>query len=288
MAVLVWEDFMKVSSCRLLLFLLLASSSLFGQTESGKFRLHKFEQPIGEENYTITKTAEGLELSADFLFTDRGTPVPLKASLKAAADYTPTSFEIKGKTSRSSDIADLVTVGAGKAQVRENKSNGDESASETFFTIAGYAPVSMEMALMRYWKGHGSVPKLAVLPTGELEIRDRGADTVIVNGRPVQLERYSVRGLVWGLETLWMDQQNNLAALVTRDAEFDHFEAVRDEYESALSSFVTSAAKDEMAELLDVSRPVAGTKDRDDGLHGSYLDRWDRQSSDRKCNRGFQ
>ena len=201
-----------------------------------------------------------MELTADFLFTDRGSPVPLKASLKTSADYTPRSFELKGKTSRSSDIDDLVTVSAGKAQVRENKNNTDESAPEKFFTIAGYAPVSLEMALMRYWKGHGSPAKLTVLPSGELEIKDRGVDTVTIDGKRVQLERYSVRGLVWGLETLWMDQQNNLAALVTRDAEFDHFEAVRDEYESALKDFVTSAAKDEMAELLDLSRQLPGRK----------------------------
>lgn len=241
-------------------FVLIAVGSLLAQTESGKFRLHKFEQPIGEESYTITKTADGLELSADFLFTDRGSPVPLKASVKASSDYTPTSFEIKGQTSRSSSIDTAVTISGGKAQVREAKNNTDESAPEQFFTIAGYAPVSMQMALIRYWKGHGSPAKLAVLPAGTLEIKDRGADTFTIGGKAVSLERYSVRGLVWGLQTLWMDKQDNLAALVTRDAEFDHFEAIREEYEGALTDFVTSAAKDEMAELLDMSRQLPGRK----------------------------
>jgi imidazolonepropionase-like amidohydrolase len=245
---------------RLGFFVLIAVGSLLAQTESGKFRLHKFEQPIGEESYTITKTADGLELSADFLFTDRGSPVPLKASVKASADYTPTSFEIKGQTSRSSSIDTAVTISGGKAQVREAKNNTDESAPEQFFTIAGYAPVSMQMALIRYWKGHGSPAKLAVLPAGTLEIKDRGADTFTIGGKTVALERYSVRGLVWGLQTLWMDKQDNLAALVTRDAEFDHFEAIREEYEGALTDFVTSAAKDEMAELLDMSRQLPGRK----------------------------
>ena len=245
---------------RLGFFVLIAVGSLLAQTESGKFRLHKFEQPIGEESYTITKTADGLELSADFLFTDRGSPVPLKASVKASSDYTPTSFEIKGQTSRSSSIDTAVTISGGKAQVREAKNNTDESAPEQFFTIAGYAPVSMQMALIRYWKGHGSPAKLAVLPAGTLEIKDRGADTFTIGGKTVALERYSVRGLVWGLQTLWMDKQDNLAALVTRDAEFDHFEAIREEYEGALTDFVTSAAKDEMAELLDMSRQLPGRK----------------------------
>jgi imidazolonepropionase-like amidohydrolase len=256
---------------RLGIFVLIAVSSLLAQTETGKFRLHKFEQPIGEESYKITKTADGLELSADFLFTDRGSPVPLKASIKSSTDYTPANFEIKGKTSRESIIDTIVTVSNGKAVVRENKNNTDESAPDKFFTIAGYAPVSVQMALIRYWKGHGSPAKLAVLPTGILEIKDRGADTFSVGGRPVQLERYSVRGLVWGLQTLWMDKQDNLAALVTRDAEFDHFEAIREGYEDAVTNFVTSAAQDEMAELLQMSRQLPGRKSGTMAFTGATL-----------------
>src|SRR5271167_3226314 len=53
--------------------------------ETGKFRLHKFEQPIGEETYTITREGDTLTLKSDFLFTDRGTKVPLTATLRAAA-----------------------------------------------------------------------------------------------------------------------------------------------------------------------------------------------------------
>jgi len=67
-------------------FLALSSLSLLAQTESGKFRLYKFEQQLGEESYTVSKVGDGLELSADFLFTDRGSAVPLKASLKASTD----------------------------------------------------------------------------------------------------------------------------------------------------------------------------------------------------------
>ena len=62
------------------------------------------------------------------------------------------------------------------------------------------------------------------------------------------------------METLWMDSGNNLAALVSTDAEFDHFEAVRDDYESALSKFVASAARDEMAALSEMSQKMPGRR----------------------------
>ncbi len=118
----------------------------------------------------------------------------------------------------------------------------------------------MQMAMMRYWRAHGSPAQLATLPTGEVKIQDRGAETIDIGGRSVQVERYSVRGLIWGLETLWMDGNDNLVALVSTDAEFDHFEAVREEYEPALAKFVASAARDQMATLTELSKQTAGRR----------------------------
>ncbi len=229
-------------------------------TDTGRFRLHKFEQPIGEETYTIARDGDTLTLKSDFAFTDRGTKVPLAATLRAAADYTPQSFVIKGSTSRISTIETDVAINGAKATIRQGHDTRTVAAPQTFFTIAGYAPVAMQMALIRYWRAHGSPAQLPTLPSGEVQIRDRGAETIALDGRSLQVERYSVRGLIWGLETLWMDSNNNLAALVSTDAEFDHFEAVREEYEPALAKFVASAARDEMAALTELSKQMPGRR----------------------------
>ena len=87
-------------------------------TETGRFRLHKFEQPIGEETYTLAREGDTLTLESDFLFTDRGTKVPLMAMLRAAEDYTPQSFAIKGKTSRQSEIDSAVEIRSSGVMVR--------------------------------------------------------------------------------------------------------------------------------------------------------------------------
>ena len=242
-----------------------SSLALFAQTasssdESGNFRLHKFEQPIGEESYTISHDGNTLTLKSDFLFTDRGTKVPLSATLKATNDYAPQAFIIKGNTSRISDIDSEVEVSGLNATVRQGKQTQTVGAPQSFFTIAGYAPVAVQMALIRYWRAHGSPVQLPTLPSGELKIQDRGPETVEVEGRSVALERYSIRGLIWGMETLWMDGKDNLVALVTTDAEFDHFEALREEYEPALSKFVASAARDQMAALSELSHGLAGAR----------------------------
>jgi imidazolonepropionase-like amidohydrolase len=253
----------RYAVCLVLLALLpavLFSHATDTSTDTGRFRLHKFEQPIGEETYTLTHEADTLTLNSGFEFADRGTKVPLTAILRAAADYTPQSFVIKGNTSRISGIDSDVEINGATATIRQGNDTHAIAVPQNFFTVAGYAPVAMQMALIRYWRAHGSPPQLATLPTGEVQIADRGAETIALDGRSLRVERYSIRGVIWGLETLWMDSDNNLAALVSTDAEFDHFEAVREEYEPALAKFVASAARDEMASLTELSKQMPGRR----------------------------
>ncbi len=228
--------------------------------ESGKFRLHKFEQPIGEETYTITRQASDLLLETNFKFTDRGTAVPLKATLRQSEkDLTPLAFSIDGSTSRFSILHDRITIDGKKAHSETADGKHDVVLNQDdFFTIAGYAPVALQQAVLRYWLAHHRPATLQMLPTGSLHIVDRGIDRIAMNGKQQDFRRYSIRGLVWGLETLWLDEQQNLVAVVTRDAEFDHFEGVRDQYEAALPQFVADAAADEVSQFGELSRTLAG------------------------------
>ena len=77
-------------------------------------------------------------------------------------------------------------------------------AQPKFFTISGYAPVAIQMAMMRYLREHGQPVQMQTLPSGAVKIQDRGLQMVSLNGRDVQFERYTVLGLIWGMETLWM------------------------------------------------------------------------------------
>jgi hypothetical protein len=174
--------------------ILLAQAS--PSNESGKFRLHKFEQPIGEETYTINADGNKLTLKTDFMFTDRGTEVPLTATLRTSGTYALESFVIKGSTSRQSEIDTEVVVSAGGADpsaetatIHQGKETRTVPAPPKFFTISGYAPVAVQMAMMRYWRMHGQPAQMPTLPSGAAKIRDRGAQTVSINGRDVQLER---------------------------------------------------------------------------------------------------
>ena len=250
-------------------FILLTVTTLqvFGQqaagsdaVEQGKFTLHKFEQPIGEETYEIRRDGDSISAKIDFKFTDRGSPVPLTTTFRAGQDLTPQAFEIKGRTARPVTIDEAVTIEGSTVHLRTRDKQTDEAApTGPFFTIAGYAPTTMQMLMVRYWAGHGSPAQLATFPSGSAKIEPRGQDTIRVGGKDEKLDRYTVEGLIWGRETLWFDGNRNLVAAITTDAEFDHFEAIRDGYESALGDFVGRAGADNMGALADISKGIPGS-----------------------------
>jgi imidazolonepropionase-like amidohydrolase len=239
--------------------------------EQGKFILHKFEQPIGEETYQITSDGNSLTAKIDFKFTDRGTPVPMTATFKSSSNLTPQSFEVKGKNSRSTEIDDAVEVQPEKVRVRDRDKWTETPRPAQFFTIAGYAPTTMQMLLVRYWAAHGSPAQLATLPSGQVKIEPRGQDSIMIDGKEQTLDRFTLEGLIWGRETLWFDQAKNLIASVTTDAEFDHFEAIRDGYESALGTFVGRAGSDNMAALAELSKGISGSRAQKIAIVGGTL-----------------
>lgn len=238
--------------------------------ERGHFQLHKFEQPIGEESYEIAREGNSLSVKIDFQFTDRGTPVPLTATFRGAEDLTPEAFEIKGKTARPVEIDQSVEVQPGKVRLRDREQWKEIAPPQKFFTVAGYAPTTMQMLMVRYWAAHGSPAELATL-SGSVKIEPRGEDDVTVDGKTQRLTRYTIEGLIWGRETLWFDADHNLVAAITTDAEFDHFEAIRDGYESALGDFVARAGADNMAALAELSKGISGSRAKTLALAGATL-----------------
>jgi imidazolonepropionase-like amidohydrolase len=222
-------------------------------TETGTFRLHKFEQAIGEERYTIENAASEVTLTSDFEFVDRGTHVPLNAKLRTDANLVPISYSAVGSVARGATLDVAAEATGDKIHIRLEKDSKDVARPGKFFFISGYAPAATQMMLVRYWESAGRPKTLQTFPSGELAIEDRGADTFAVGGHEEKLERFSISGLIWGRETVWM-RQNKLAAVVTVDAEFDHFEAIAPEYEQNLGDFVRIAGQDGMAALAELSK----------------------------------
>ncbi len=236
------------------------TSTQLQAVEHGTFRLHKFEQEIGVERYRIVKEGPAYRLTSNFRFVDRGTAVPLTTSLTYAEDLSGLKLRLKGKIARDTPIDDAVDIRGASIATRQGDEHRHDVKPREYFLLGSYAPTALQMLLMRYWRSHGSPQQLMTFPLGAVRIEYRGKDTVVRAGKAVELDRYLVNGVVWGREALWLDARHRLVALVGIDAEFDHFESVREGFESVLPTLVSSAGKDEMAALLTFGRALPGTR----------------------------
>ncbi len=224
--------------------------------ETRSFRLYKFQQPIGlEESIRVVKPDGSTEVRTTFSFTDRRTTVPLASLLALDAEGGPLRFQVWGSTSRWTKVDDLVSVSAGIVTIDHGGETTTAAAPKRFFFAGGYAPVAVTEELWSYWQRHDRPASIALYPMGgAAEIRRRGTDEVVDDeGRKQTLERYTLRGLGWGSETLWIDAQGRLAALKAIDAEFDHFEATGRGYSDVLPGLIASAASDGLAALAEMA-----------------------------------
>src|SRR5439155_258655 len=84
--------------------------------------------------------------------------------------------------------------------------------------------------------------------TSDFDFTDRG-------GNVVRLDRYAIDGVVWGRETVWLDDKGSLAAAITRAGGLS-FEAVREDLEPALSGFVQRATRDRIGDLENITQQI--------------------------------
>lgn len=226
---------------------ILSSVVVFAQVgapvaDTGSFVLHKFQQAIGRETYTVVKSGTTITYKVDFSFTDRSTKVALQATMTTVPQLEPRALWIKGKTSRITRIDDSVTIQGGQAHIKINDSTYSVPSDRLAFPMTGYAPVTFQMLLVQYWKNHGRPDKIPLLPSGSATIRKDGDDTLTREGQPLILERYVVGGLIWGNEFLWTGPDGRLFCLVSIDAEADKFEATLPAYEDILPQLLKKAA----------------------------------------------
>jgi hypothetical protein len=98
------------------------------------------------------------------------------------------------------------------------------------------------MLLVQYWKLHNRPANIHMLPYGNVQVYKDGNDTLTFNNNAVILERYVIKGLIWGNELLWTDSKGQLYCLITNDAEGDKQEMMLEPYESLLPVLINKAA----------------------------------------------
>jgi len=237
----------KLATIYIALTLLALAAPLAAQQST--YILHKFARPIGKETDVITVSPATTTLYSEFLFTDRGAKVPLSTKYTADAHLRPVSLSAKGRVSRESALDLTIQVTGDQAAISENGKTSTIPAPPVVFATAGYAPAAMQELLMRTWLENKKPASLPLLPRGEVRIESAGELEVDLNGKKEKLQGYTLSGLIWGEESLWLDHTHQLVALISTDAEFDHFEAIREDYESDLGLFIGAAVKADLAAL---------------------------------------
>lgn len=220
----------------------------------GAFTLFKFSKPIGREHYTVAAGARRLELHSSFLFTDRGTPVPLETTFTATADLEPQSLVTNGSSSRVSELHDALELHGTAVRLVRDGHRSDLPLPPGAFLIDGYSPVVMQQLLLRFWLTHGRPAAIPILPSGSRVQIHVAGPLVLSNGQT--LTGYTVSGLIWGQESVWLSSSGALVALIGTDAELDHFEAVREGYEAQLPRFIAEAATAELANLAALTTSI--------------------------------
>ena len=209
----------------------------------------------------------------------------LAATLRTRPDFTPLSFKASGKSYRFVNVDSEVRIDGGDAIVKADGAESRVAVPAPFYTVDGYAPFAAQMMLLRYWKRHGQ-PRVHAHRAGTADQRrlDRGARRARRSGsdrRTVRLERYAIDGVVWGRETVWLDEHDVLAAAITRAGGLS-FEAVREDLEPALVEFVQRATRDRIADLEAITAARRAAPQRQLRAGGRDHRRWHRPSADRR------
>ncbi len=237
--------------------IILFGNAIFAQSapDTGTFFIHKFEQKIGAEKYSISKTTAGINYTVSFKYIDRGSPVTLKASGALTQAMEPLMFAIKGGTSRFSTVNDSVTISNKTGYIKVDDSSYTTHLKENTFPVAGYSPATQQMMLIHYWQMHNKPQVINTLPGGSVEIKKDGSDTVMLGNTSIELDRYIIKGIIWGNELAWMNKEGQLFCLITNDAEGDKQEMMFEPYESILPALINKAAIYGMRLFTNAAKP---------------------------------
>ena len=231
------------------------------------------DRPVGRETLTTTTANGNTTYSSELDLTERGGRLQVSSTLTVGADLTPVEFNVKGKSYRFVNVDAAVKVAGGMATVTNLGETKTFEAPRRFFTAQSYAPLSARAQLIRYWDRIGRpavVPVMPGEPTRDVRIERRGIDTISAGGRTIQLRRFSIDGIVWGRETVWLDEGDRFAAIVSR-IHILPLEAIREDLKDALPALQTSAIADRMKDLAAMLKAVPSIGERTFALSGARV-----------------
>lgn len=225
-----------------------------GLVPSDTFLVYRRQSLIGEETYSIEQHGDGMVINSIQGENERGRISGTIAKLMMSSDFEPVFYENYRLANDDTTNVLKVDYRAGSVVVSELFMEPFDVQETNFFPLHSDVPAGIEMMLYKYYFKKGKPDKIATLPRGEVSITFKKSDTLMLRGKNVVLDRYTVTGINWGNRTIWLDRQNNLVAVVYANTQIR--ELIRKGYEDALPHFVAGNVEEQMNTLKEYTQAV--------------------------------
>jgi len=220
-------------------------------TVSDSLRIFYIGRPAGWEHYALKSADGGMALTSDYDYVDRGRRNHVQLAMSVASDYALKSFEIARLTDTSRTVMTSVRFDNGTASVVRGTTSSSVKIPSTAYVVSSYAPTAQHLALIRYWESHGRPKTLAVVPgdPNPVTIERVAVDTVGSGSNTVRLTRYTIDGVIWGVNYLWLDAEGRLAMFATGGGGGLSFKTVRAALLPMREELMQVATRAQMTEL---------------------------------------
>jgi imidazolonepropionase-like amidohydrolase len=204
---------------------------------------------------------DGSKLSSDFDYIDRGRRNHLQATLEMGAGYAPRRLEVTRIADTSRTVVTRIEIDGTHASVLRSGKASTAELPNVSFALSPYTPMAQHIALLRYWKAHGSPASMAGVRgvTSAIEIKRLGVDTLGAGASRTILTRYGIDGIVWGTEYAWLDASDRLAMFAAAGGGLST-KGVRADLVPSYDALMTIAARAALKDLAAVSnetKPIA-------------------------------
>jgi len=231
-------------------------------TIDDSLRILYIGRPAGWEHYELAPNDGGMKLTSDYDYVDRGRRNHTQLTLATGKDYALRTFETVRLTDTSRTVTVSVELDGARAKVTRNGKAADVPVPPVAYAAFSYFPTAQHLALVRYWESHGSPKTIAVVPgdPNPVTIKKRGIDTVGSGANRTVLTRYTIDGVMWGINYLWLDGNGRLAMFATGGGAGLSFKTVRAALMPLRNELMEVATRAQMAELLEITsrtKPLA-------------------------------
>ena len=243
-------------------------------TVSDSLRIFYIGRPAGWEHYELTQSdgGAGYTLTSDYDYVDRGRRNHTALTITTDADYGLKTFETFRVTDTSRTPLISITFSepassgpsssARSAHVVRGRAATDVAIPNIAYAVSSYQPTVQNLALIRYWEAHKRPATIAVVPgdPNPVTIKLRAFDTVGRGANRVVLKRYTIDGVIWGINYAWLDNEGRLAMFATGGGGGLSFKTVRAALLPLRDELMLLAARAQMQELEAISgktKPIA-------------------------------